>query len=114
MGMTNAQAKQLGRLVSRARLRRGFSVRGLAERLGISFSWLSKLEAGRYAEPSAELVVRVADELNISPARIDRLMRGAMSDGLPEPRVYFRAKLDLTPAQAEQVERYIKRLRGTA
>lgn len=50
--------------------------------------------------------------LDIEPARLDRISRGSVSAGLPGMRTYFRAKYDLSPAQIEQVERYIKRLRG--
>ncbi len=37
-----------------------------------------------------------------------------MAESLPEPRIYFRAKYDLTPEEIAQVERYIERLRRAA
>lgn len=80
----------------------------------MSFSWLAKLESGVYTDPAPGRLARLAEHLAIDPARIDRLTKGAMSDGLPEPRVYFRAKLGLTPEQAKQVEEHIRQMRRAA
>ena len=111
MSMTEDQAKKLGELISRARSKQGYSVRRLAEQLGLSFSWLAKLEAGKYRDPAPERLARLVQGLAISPAKIDRLTSGALSSGLPEARTYFRSKYDLTPDQTAQVESYIQRLR---
>lgn len=56
----------------------------------------------------------LGEALDIDPVRLDRLTRGAVAGELPEPRVYFRAKLALTPEQSDQVARYIERLRKDA
>jgi len=109
MALTAAKAKKLGRLVARARARQGLSTRALASQLGISNVWVSKLEAGVFLDPSPSLLARVAEVLNIEPARIDRLMAGAVAESLPGMRLYFRAKYDLTPEQIEQMERYYRR-----
>jgi transcriptional regulator with XRE-family HTH domain len=111
MSMTQAQAKQLGRLIARARTRKNRSLRELAAELGVHSSWLGFLEQGRYLDPAPDRLARLAQVLDIAPARIDRITKGAVSEGLPDMRTYFRAKYDLTPEQAAQVERYVKRLR---
>jgi transcriptional regulator with XRE-family HTH domain len=112
MSMTTAQAKQLGSLFAKARARKDLSLRELAWRVGVHTSWLGRLEQGDYADPAPDRLARIADTLDIGPERIDRITRGAMAEGLPGMRTYFRAKYDLTPEQVEQVERYVRRLRG--
>ncbi len=111
MSMTNAQAKQLGTLIARARLRQNRSLRELAAALGVHSSWLGFLEQGRFLDPAPDRLARLAQALDIAPGRIDRITKGAVSEGLPDMRTYFRAKYDLTPEQAAQVERYVERLR---
>jgi transcriptional regulator with XRE-family HTH domain len=111
MSMTPAQAKQLGSLIAKARSRKGLSLRDLAWRVGVHTSWLGRLEQGDFADPAPDRLARVADELDIEPVRIDRITKGAVADGLPGMRTYFRAKYALSSEQIAQVERYIDRLR---
>jgi transcriptional regulator with XRE-family HTH domain len=53
----------------------GLSQRHLAERVGVDFSYISKLENGRLPAPSAETIVRLSEVLGcpsedlLSPAR---------------------------------------------
>lgn len=114
MSMTPNKAKQVGMLIAKARTRKGLSVRALSAQLGFATGWIARVEAGDYANPSPDRLARLAQALDIEPSRLDRLTKGAVSDGLPEPRVYFRSKLDLTHEQAKRVERYIERLRRAA
>lgn len=114
MSMTTTQAKQLGSLIAKARARKGLSYRALAQQLGVAYGWLSELEMGRFLDPAPDRLAAVAEALDIDPGRMDRITRGAVSDGLPELGTYFRAKYDLSPAEIAQVERYVRRLRGKA
>lgn len=114
MSMTTAQAAELGKIIASARRRHGLSLRALAEEAGVTKAWLGFLEQGRYTDPAPDRLARLAEVLAISPARIDRLTKGALSQGLPAPRAYFRAKYDLTPDQVAKVERYVERLRKAA
>jgi len=107
--MTPAQAKQLGSLIAKARTRKGLSYRALALQLGVAFGWLAELEAGRFVDPAPDRLARLAEALDIEPARIDRITKGSMADSLPEVRTYFRAKYGLTPEQSAQIEHYVKR-----
>jgi transcriptional regulator with XRE-family HTH domain len=109
MSMTTAQAKQLGTLVAKARRRKGLSYRALATQLGVAYGWLSELEMGRFLDPAPDRLARLAEALDIAPARIDRITKGSMADSLPEVRTYFRAKYGLTPEQSEQIARYLER-----
>lgn len=110
--MTQAQANQLGKLITKTRSKRGLSTRELASRSDVANGWLAGIEAGRFLEPGADRLARLAEVLGIDPGRIDRITKGAVTAGLPEMRTYFRAKLDLTPEQIAQVEAYIARIRS--
>ena len=112
MGMTPAQAKQLGALVAKARTRQGLSIQDLADRVGATKSWVGFLEQGRYLDPAPDRLAAIAELLDIDAGRMDRMTRGAVSEGLPELGTYFRAKFELTPEQIKQVERYVRRLRS--
>jgi transcriptional regulator with XRE-family HTH domain len=112
MSMTETQAKKLGRLIAKARAAKGLSVKALAEQLGVATGWLGKLEQGNFLDPSRDRLARLAETLDIEPARIDRITRAPMADVLPGMRTYFRAKYDLTPDQIAEVEQYVDRLRG--
>lgn len=111
--MTAAQARMLGGLIRRARDERGLSVRQLASQVDIPAGWLFGVEAGRFLNPASDRLALVTEVLNIKSARVDRITKGSVAGGLPELRTYFRAKYDLTPEQIEQVERYVRRLRGS-
>jgi transcriptional regulator with XRE-family HTH domain len=109
--MTPTQAKQLGAVIAKARAKKGLSIRELAAQLEVHASWVGFWEQGRYVDPAPDRLARIAELLDIEPVRMDRLTRGALSEGLPELGTYFRAKYDLTPEQIEQVQRYVRRLR---
>lgn len=114
MSMTEHQAKRLGQLVTKARARKALSLRELALDVGINHSWLGYLESGRFLDPAPDRLARVAESLDIESAALERVTGGAVADGLPELRPYFRAKYDLTPQQVAKIERYIKHLRGSS
>src|SRR5690349_14720290 len=111
MVMTAAKAKQLGELIAAARYEKGVSLRTLEAELGIPRSWLSDVEQGLFTgPPSPDRLARVAEALEIEPSCVDRLTDGAVAEGLPGIRAYFRAKYDVTPEQAARIERYVKRM----
>jgi transcriptional regulator with XRE-family HTH domain len=53
-----------GKRLRELRKDRGLSQRGLADRAGIDFTYLSKIENGRMEPPSEEVIRRVAEELD--------------------------------------------------
>ena len=114
MGMTQAQAKRLGKLIASARGKKGLSSRALAIELGVANGWIAELENGRFLDPAPDRLARLAEVLDIETSRIDHIMRGAMAEGLPGPRAYFRAKYDMNPEEIAKVVRYIERLRRAA
>ncbi len=52
-----------GKRLRELRRDQGLSQRGLADRAGIDFTYLSKIENGRMEPPSEEVIRRVAEEL---------------------------------------------------
>ncbi len=108
MSMTPAQAKQLGQLIAKARMRKGLSLRDLEAELHIARSWLGYLEQGRSLSVAPDRLARLAELLDIEPSRIDRITRGSVADSLPEVRTYFRAKYGFTVEQSEQIQRYVE------
>lgn len=109
--MTEAQARQLGKLIARARERKGWSFRQVAGEIGADPAWMLKLERGDYASPAPERLGRLAEVLDIDPERIDQISRGHLSGSLPEVRTYFRSKYDLPDAAIGQIEELVAELR---
>jgi transcriptional regulator with XRE-family HTH domain len=106
--MIREQANRIGRMIATARRNKGWSLRQLSNETGISHTWLLKLERGEYLTPAPDLLIRVADALNIDPERIERIVKGQMSDSLPGVRTYFRAKYDLNAEEIDQIERTVQ------
>jgi transcriptional regulator with XRE-family HTH domain len=108
--MTEAQARQLGKLIARTRERRGWSFRQLSAESDIPRTWIVNLERGAFASPAPERLARLAEVLDIDPERIDQITRGHLSANLPEVRTYFRSKFDLSDADIEKVEALLDEL----
>jgi transcriptional regulator with XRE-family HTH domain len=111
MSLTSTQARNLGALIAKARMRHGIPQTALATQLGVAAGWLAGLEQGRFLDPSNQRLVRIAEVLDIESKQIERITRRSVASGLPGMQTYFRAKYDLTPEQVARVERYVERLR---
>lgn len=109
--MTEAQAKQLGRLIKRARKQRKLSLRDVDELSSVSDHWLSRMERGLMKSPAPSKLTDIARVLGIPPERIDRITRGHVSSNLPPIRTYFRAKYQLTTAEIQQIEELFDQIR---
>jgi transcriptional regulator with XRE-family HTH domain len=109
--MTEVQARELGRLVKRARRTRKLSLRALDELIGVSYGWLGRLERGQMIAPAPSKLTKVAEALGIPPERIDRITRGRISQDLPAIRTYFRTKYQLNPHEITQIEEVFDQIR---
>jgi transcriptional regulator with XRE-family HTH domain len=109
--MTEAQARQLGKLIARTRERKGWSFRQLVRESDIPQTWIVKLERGDFASPAPERLARLAEVLDIDPERIDQITRGYLSESMPEVRTYFRSKYDLPDGAIGQIEDLVTELR---
>jgi transcriptional regulator with XRE-family HTH domain len=105
--MNDTQAAQLGRKLATARRNLSLSLREVAERAGVTFMWLWRVEHGTFNHPHPERLSRVIEVLGVDPERIDRITKGHVSSNLPGLRTYFRAKYNLSPADIEQIERTV-------
>jgi transcriptional regulator with XRE-family HTH domain len=109
--MTEAQAREVGRLFRRARRAKKLSLRQVDELSGVSYGWLDDLERGHMTRPAPSKLTRVADALEIPPERVDRITRGQLSSELPPIRTYFRAKYQLATEEIKQLEELFDRIR---
>lgn len=79
-----SQPSPLGQWVRSIRSEQGLSQRGLADRAGISRSYLCDIERGRGSQPSLETLDKLAAALGYS--RNDVLRAGGLIDGGPADR----------------------------
>lgn len=100
---SEASAK-LGAYVQQLRLMRSLSVRALATRAGVDFSWLSRLEHGRYTSPDARSLWRIARALDVEVADIYLEAGFGDAHGLPGFGPYLRAKYELPDEAIAQLE----------
>src|ERR1700736_3687705 len=105
--MTEQQATRLGELVREAREAKGWSLRTPEAETGVARTWLVYLEAGRSLEPSPDRLARVAEALELDPARIDRVSGSYLARSLPTVRTYFRSKGKATQAELDELEQVI-------
>jgi transcriptional regulator with XRE-family HTH domain len=110
--MTDAQAHQLGRIISDARHKKGLSYGELATLSDTDKAWLHRLENGQRADPDPALLTRVAEALGIDPARIDRASSDHLASSMPGMRTYFRSKEKLPLAALKEVEAAVAEIRA--
>jgi transcriptional regulator with XRE-family HTH domain len=100
----NEASARLGAYVQQLRLERSLSVRGLAARAKVDFSWLSRLERGRIGSPDARSLWRIARAMDVEVADIYLEAGYGDAHGLPGFGPYLRAKYHLPPEAVSQLE----------
>jgi transcriptional regulator with XRE-family HTH domain len=83
---------EFGTRIRDARRERGLSLRALAERIGVNFTYLSKIEAGEMDPPSEEKILAIARELEVESDELfilaqkmpDELTRAALQTHVPQ------------------------------
>lgn len=73
-------ASSFGRTIRDERKRRGISQKELAEKAGIDFTYLSKIENDRMAPPSEKAIRAMAEALATDPDELIRLAGKVPSD----------------------------------
>jgi transcriptional regulator with XRE-family HTH domain len=96
----------LGEYLRAARERAGYSIRELANRVSVHFSYLARLESGETARPAPDLLQRLAAVLDVDAAEL--LAYIGVKPELPEPRAYFRRKLGVNAEEADVLARLIE------
>ncbi|MEN3283359.1 MAG: Helix-turn-helix domain [Solirubrobacteraceae bacterium] len=102
--MTEAKAKQLGRLLAKARERQGLTTREVAESQDFTHVWVHRVEQGEFRQPTAQWLWRLAEVLKLDPARIDRLMGESLSSNIPNLHTYFRLGSNASEAEIAELE----------
>ena len=67
-----------GQVLRELRRSKGISQRDLAEKVGVDFSYISKIENDRLPSPAADTIVKICEALEVSP---DKLL--ALSGKIP-------------------------------
>jgi transcriptional regulator with XRE-family HTH domain len=110
--MTEAQAHKLGQLIATTRERRGLSTRQLVRLADIPQTWLQRLEHGHFSHPAPDRLARLAEVLEIDPARIDRASHNHLANSLPSVGTYFRSKTKASPEEIAEIEAAVQEIRA--
>jgi transcriptional regulator with XRE-family HTH domain len=92
-----------------AREQAGLSQRQLASRVGIHHSYVAQLESGDWTSPSADVLQRIADVLEIASIDLFAFIGIRPTEGLPELAPYLRAKYHLDDDQIRKATVYFRR-----
>lgn len=113
MGMSQAQLKELGRLVHRERAKAKLTQRGLAEKAGVTHPTILRLERGEFGRPDPEKLQRIAQALDLGAGDLFALAGYIHADHLPSLGPYLRAKFagDLSAKDRKDIERYVEQKR---
>ena len=106
-----------GERLRQLRRDRQMNQRTLAARVGIDFTYLSKLENGRLDPPSAETIVNLAQALGAHPDELLLLAHKVPQDLIPiitqSPRwpAFLRSIRDLTDDELRELGAYAQEIR---
>ncbi len=106
----DTKTQRLGLVLRRLREEQGVSAAGLAKQTGLSRSYVTYLESGKFAEVGLDKFSRIVQVLGLSA---DRVLREAgylpaTKEGLPDPRSYLRAAFGLSPKGGEQALAFLE------
>lgn len=94
-----------------------FNQRALADKVGIDFTYLSKIENGKMPPPSEEVIVRLANELGADVDELLQLAKKVPEDiktvihKTPNMPAFLRSISDLDDAEIRKLEAYAKRMK---
>jgi len=88
------------------------SFRALAAITDVPLASLKRFEDGVYNDPSPAQIARIAEALEIDPARIDRVSRDHLASSMPTMRTYFRSKEKLSSKALDAVEEALVEIRA--
>lgn len=112
--------RTFGQALQALRRDAGISQRDLATRVGVDFSYISKVENDRLPPPSADTIVKICEELNVATDELLALTRKMPSDikeklsSSPAAQHFIRQAqtMNLTDQEWHSLTKSMKRLRG--
>jgi transcriptional regulator with XRE-family HTH domain len=108
-----------GHALRELRRSKGVSQRQLAEKVGVNFSYISKVENDRLPPPAADTIVKICEVLEVQPdtllaltGKIPTEIKEVISSS-PAAMQFIRnaQSLDLTDQEWKELSRQLKRLR---
>jgi transcriptional regulator with XRE-family HTH domain len=105
-----AAPSTLGEYLQAEREKAGLSQRQLAKLAGLHYSYLARLESGENDHPSPEMVLRIADVLELDPTDMYAYIGVVPPQGLPELAPYLRAKYHMGDAEIKEMAEHLRRL----
>src|SRR6266508_1436478 len=109
--MTPTDNTELGDFIRKTRQKKGLSLRSLADASGLDWSYIGRLEKGEIAGPDPAKLQKLARALELEVEDFYALAGYFMPEGLPELAPYLRAKYDLPEVAAEDINRYLARIK---
>lgn len=101
----------LGDYIRHAREERRLSARKLSTELQMHPSYISRVEAGIFRQPSPEKLQRIASHLGLDYSSLCALA-GYSVPGLPSFPAYLRIKYDMSDEDASRIVEYFELLRS--
>lgn len=95
-----------------------FNQRELAEKVGVDFTYLSKIENGKMPPPSEEVIIKLANELGADADELLQLARKVPEDiktvinrspGMP---AFLRSISDLDNTEMKKLEEYARKMKA--
>lgn len=100
----NESSAKLGAYLQQLRLDRGLTMRGLAARAKVDFSYVSRLEHGLVGAPTARQLWKIARALDIEVADLYSEAGFVDAHGLPGFGPYLRTKYNLPDEAVAQLQ----------
>lgn len=104
--MADSDSKQLGRLLQQHRHAVGLSLEKLASVTGLDKGTISRIEQGQIEAPNPKNLQRLATTLGTEVEDYFALAGYFTPHGLPGLAPYLRAKYDVSPELAGEIEEY--------
>lgn len=110
--MTSHYKPTLGDYLRAARTKAGLTIRELERLTGVANSYLTKLELNQKTNPSADVLQRLAEVLELDASELLAYIGVKPSSVLPSTEVFLRRKHGLTEAEAKQAAELIEERYG--
>lgn len=105
----------IGDAVRTLRVKRSLTQQQLADRAGVSMSWVARVETGEILSPHPGTVEKIAEALGVTPADIDPDALGIIVSAAaktPEQRAAVRELLSLSAEELSLAREVIAKMRG--